>query len=89
MILKVDKNKCFYCDTGLVPVRALRNGAVGMARTKEHIVPKSKGGSSKPENLVYACSRCNGKRGNLDLEEFLLSAKHPYAKKQIKGSDSV
>ncbi len=32
--------------------------------TIDHVVPKSRGGSSEPENLRLAHRRCNGRRGN-------------------------
>jgi len=36
--------------------------------TKDHIVPKSKGGATDLNNLQPMCSKCNCKKGN-DLEE--------------------
>ena len=37
----------------------------------DHIVPESKGGPTRPGNLVLACRRCNQRKGNRTLEEFL------------------
>lgn len=34
------------------------------ARTVDHILPISKGGTDDPDNLVAACSRCNYSKGN-------------------------
>ena len=33
------------------------------AHHKEHVTPKCKGGDSRIQNKVYACARCNGKKG--------------------------
>lgn len=37
----------------------------------EHIVPSSKGGSSRVSNLCLACLECNQKKGNKRVEDFL------------------
>ncbi len=51
--------KCAYCDKEGVPLEI------------EHIVPKSKRGVSSLQNLTLACKRCNKKKGNKDISEFL------------------
>lgn len=38
----------------------------------DHIMPKSRGGSNEPENLVFADLECNLAKGNLTGEEFTL-----------------
>lgn len=52
---------CHYCRDEL----KLRS------RTLDHVVPKSKGGSSGPDNLVSCCQRCNKAKGNMDYSQFL------------------
>lgn len=42
---------------------AIKNGKPVMM-TKDHIVPKSKGGSDKLENLQPMCIECNGKKAD-------------------------
>jgi len=42
---------CEYCDVGESETRGLL--------TVDHYKPESRGGSSDPNNLVYACFRCN------------------------------
>jgi len=37
--------------------------------TREHIIPTSKGGLDKWDNVVCACKFCNGKKGNKSLDE--------------------
>lgn len=51
--------KCVYCDQVDTPLQV------------EHIHPKSKGGSNRLSNLTLACEKCNQKKGNKLIEEFL------------------
>lgn len=53
-LLELTKRKCAYC------------GADGVRLEIEHIKPKAKGGSNRPDNLTMACRPCNRKKGNLD-----------------------
>lgn len=48
---------CFYCGS----IQRL---------TRDHIIPRSKGGGTFPCNIVAACSPCNGEKGRLSLEEY-------------------
>ena len=50
--------KCAYCDTQNVPLQI------------DHMIPKSKGGSNRVDNLTLACASCNQKKSNLPLEVF-------------------
>lgn len=47
---------CHYC------------GAPG--GTIDHVVPRSKGGTSGARNCVPACAWCNEKKGDKSVEEF-------------------
>jgi 5-methylcytosine-specific restriction endonuclease McrA len=58
-ILLRDRNTCQYC--GLV----LSSGDL----TLDHVVPRSRGGSSPWENLVACCHPCNRRKGNHLLGE--------------------
>lgn len=40
--------------------------------TKDHIIPRSKGGADKLENLQTMCRPCNGKKQNHDLYQPVL-----------------
>lgn len=42
-----------------------------LIRTKDHIVPVSKGGNNSSYNIVYCCFDCNHLKGDLTLEEFI------------------
>lgn len=41
-------------------------------KTKDHLVPKSKGGSQNKINFFYCCNFCNHKKGNMYLSEFIV-----------------
>jgi len=54
-----DQFKCQYCG----------NNFNTKYLTFDHVIPKSKGGKTKWENVVAACSKCNLKKSNLLLSE--------------------
>lgn len=54
--LEKDPNFCIYCGAD--------------ADTFDHMTPKSRGGSDKPENIVPACYGCNLEKGNMTYEEY-------------------
>ncbi|MFA5719495.1 MAG: phage replisome organizer N-terminal domain-containing protein [Acholeplasmataceae bacterium] len=55
--LLTNPETCVYCG--------------GEANSKDHIIPKSKGGLDLLENLVPCCLSCNREKNNLDLKDFL------------------
>ena len=52
-----DEWRCQYCGSG------------GGRLTLDHVVPRSRGGSSVWENVVTSCAPCNLRKGNRLLEE--------------------
>jgi 5-methylcytosine-specific restriction endonuclease McrA len=58
-ILLRDRNTCQYCGV-VLPAGEL---------TLDHVVPRSRGGSSTWENLVACCHTCNRRKGNSLLHE--------------------
>jgi 5-methylcytosine-specific restriction endonuclease McrA len=52
--------RCFYCDKQLSRQK----------KTRDHLTPKSRNGSNRPNNIVDACRDCNNLKGCLTLEEF-------------------
>lgn len=56
MIYKRDHYTCQYCGS----IKDL---------TIDHVIPKSKGGTNKWNNLVTCCRKCNLKKGNKFLSE--------------------
>ncbi|WCK57593.1 RNA-guided endonuclease IscB (plasmid) [Aneurinibacillus sp. Ricciae_BoGa-3] len=49
---------CAYCGKRNIPLEV------------EHILPKSRGGSNRLDNLTIACHDCNQRKGNQTAEEF-------------------
>ncbi len=60
--------KCCYCGKNNIPLEI------------EHIIPKSRGGSNRIDNLCLACRNCNDAKGNMTAEEF----GYPNIQKQVK-----
>ena len=55
-IFKRDGHRCQYCGTH-------------EDLTLDHVVPKSRGGLTKWDNLTTACKRCNSRKGDFLPEE--------------------
>lgn len=58
-ILLRDRNTCQYCGV-VLPASEL---------TLDHVLPRSRGGTSSWENLVACCHSCNRRKGNRLLNE--------------------
>lgn len=75
-LLQRHEGKCAYCGTdtpkGSRPIW-----------TRDHVVPRSRGGSDRPSNLVLSCYECNLDKGNKSLEEYL--ARNPARVKRIRA----
>lgn len=57
-LFRRDRNLCMYC------AREHPDGEL----TRDHVVPKSRGGGDVWENVVAACKRCNHHKGDRLLE---------------------
>lgn len=53
-------SRCFYCDKQLSRQK----------KTRDHLRPRSKGGSNQEYNVVDACRGCNGDKSSLLLDEY-------------------
>jgi len=59
LLARRDRYICMYCGQKF-PLSRL---------TRDHILPKSRGGRDAYENLVVACQSCNSRKGNRTPEE--------------------
>ena len=66
--------KCMYCGKKNIPLEI------------EHIIPKSRGGSSRVSNLTIACRKCNLEKGSQTAEEFGYPKIQKQAKKTLKST---
>ena len=62
-----DRFTCQYCQSQL-PAQAL---------TFDHVVPRSKGGTTHWENIVACCESCNRKKANQSLEQCAMQLAKP------------
>lgn len=82
-LLEKWNRQCAYCGVKDVPFEI------------EHIQPRSKGGSDRISNLCLACHKCNQRKGNKDVKDFLkgksevLSRVLRHAKAPLKDAASV
>ncbi len=61
-ICEKSNNKCCHCGKGI--------DIHDKDSTIEHIIPISKGGTNDIRNLVYLCTDCNEKKGNLIIPPY-------------------
>ncbi len=61
-LFRRDDYSCLYCGK-----RCTRQEL-----TRDHVLPKSRGGTDRWENVVAACKRCNWKKDNRTPEEALM-----------------
>ena len=68
---------CFYCDRKLKLSKGKYGHEIAIDEaTVDHIIPKSKGGSSQFKNKVFACPECNRNKSDaLPTHEELIKLK--------------
>lgn len=76
LLEKFDR-KCMYC------------GKENVSLEIEHIIPKSRGGSNRIDNLGMACHECNQAKGNKTAEEFGFSCIQKQVKRSLRDSALV
>jgi 5-methylcytosine-specific restriction endonuclease McrA len=69
-----DDHQCQYCGRGANELKSREE------LTRDHIIPKKRGGPNTWENMVTSCSSCNHKKADLTLDQvgYILKSK-PYA----------
>lgn len=64
------KGHCYYCEIEF-GYKEIGLDPEPVKKTKDHIIPSSRGGINDPKNIVPACFQCNKAKANLMPEEFL------------------
>lgn len=78
---------CYYCERPLQ--YGMKQVIGGQVRTKDHIIPKIKGGCDRKINKVECCSRCNGLKGGDLPHEFAERLQVYISKGKQKGPFKV
>jgi 5-methylcytosine-specific restriction endonuclease McrA len=68
-LIERDGNRCHYCGIEMVP-NPFDGTYLQNAISVDHVVPRKEGGSSRLENLVLACRRCNRSKMTKSYQEF-------------------
>ncbi len=76
-LLEKFNRRCVYCGATNVPLEI------------EHVIPKSRGGTDRIDNLVIACHECNQKKGNRTAEEFGYAEIQKLVKEPLKDCSLV
>lgn len=74
MTYMIEQEFCCYCGINM------KNLPEGVTYTKDHLVPKCKGGNDSIENKKPCCSDCNSEKGSRNLKQYLLFLNKEYNK---------
>lgn len=67
----VPNDRCWFCSRITVQVQVQAGESPpAHQRTREHLIPVSKGGGNMVGNVVRACRACNNRKGNRTLGEY-------------------
>jgi 5-methylcytosine-specific restriction endonuclease McrA len=63
--------QCYYCNRCVVKKKQGNNGHhFDNESTRDHLIPKHRGGLNMPNNIVRCCNPCNMDKGMLTLAEY-------------------
>lgn len=74
------KGRCWYCGVSFLDQKL----------TRDHLVPKSKGGLSAASNLVLSCEPCNYAKADMSLDAYrtILAARRRVGKIMFYGESA-
>ena len=67
LLLKAVEGRCFYCE---------REFRYNSRTTLDHVIPRSRGGTDRRDNLRLCCPRCNSHKADLTPAEWLKQLEH-------------
>jgi 5-methylcytosine-specific restriction endonuclease McrA len=65
-LMETSGGHCWYCGVLLT----YGGAGVGSSITRDHLVPRARGGSNRPDNIVAACRSCNVSKQAKSVEDF-------------------
>lgn len=65
-LMEACDGRCWYCGCAMTYGRA----DVGNSITREHKLPRARGGTNKADNIVGACRSCNVSKQAKTIEEY-------------------
>jgi len=76
-----DEWRCVWCAERVTTIRITGGSATAVEvdgvmlrqATIDHVVPRSRGGSNRPGNLITSCMQCNAKRGHRSVPAFAVA----------------
>lgn len=75
-VIRSDQWICYLCGRKTSMESGSRDGSYP---TVDHVVPIARGGSNDRSNLRCACMRCNSKKSDMTIGEFMGSGRWTYA----------
>lgn len=70
-----DNHQCYYCRRIIDLSEA----------TRDHIVPKARGGKKRQENLVLACRACNHEKAHTPVSDYLKRKNPTFLSEETKA----
>jgi 5-methylcytosine-specific restriction endonuclease McrA len=60
-------DRCFYCGCRMVlPPKVKYKPGPPNTRTRDHVMPRCRGGGNQDKNIVWACRGCNEEKRPVD-----------------------
>ena len=70
--------KCYFCDCQTHLMSGNQTKMNSNTATREHLIPKSEGGSNRVPNLVLSCHKCNKHRGTMCALMWMRIVRNPF-----------
>lgn len=68
------QRRCYYCATVLIRFQSNKQHRINPPNglTRDHLLPRDRGGCEVPHNTVDCCCKCNVDKARLTLAEYRL-----------------
>lgn len=65
-LMEASGGRCWYCGCEMT----FGGAGIGTSITREHLLPRARGGNNKASNIVGACRSCNVSKHAKTVDEF-------------------